>query len=288
MKKFFLLLILSSSIIAAQEKGNSKLSGLLFADSKITLDNAIDTATMKADMSMEGRKSPFLAAAMSFVVPGAGEFYSGSYIKSAVFVAVEATAITIGLIYNKKGDDQTNVFQDYANKHWSVARYAKWTIANAEKINSGVDPTQYNVFDNSGNVNWHELNRLENDLGSYYSHRLAYFGEQQYYEMIGKYPQFNPGWEEFGDDPNKPYTYGDALVPQFHEYSVMRGKANDFYNVASKAVIVIVANHFISAIDAAWTVGRHNKNLEVSAQLKKFELGYTTLYYPQLNLQYSF
>ena len=288
MKMFFLMLILCSTLVVAQEKGKAKLSGLLFADSKISLDNVIDTSMIKNDISMEGKKSPFLAGALSLVVPGAGEFYSGSYIKSAAFIAVEAAAITIGLIYNKKGDDQTNVFQDYANKNWSVVRYAKWTIANASTINGNVNPSRYNVFDNSGNVNWHELNRLESDLGSYYSHRLAYFGEQQYYEMIGKYPQFNPGWEEFGDDPNKPYTYGDPLVPQFHEYSVMRGKANDFYNVASKAVIVIVANHFISAIDAAWTASRHNKKLEISAQLQKFELGYYTLYYPQLNLQYNF
>jgi hypothetical protein len=288
MKNIFLLLIISCSFLSAQKKEDEKLIGILYADSKITFDNALGTITLNPDSQVEGRKSPLLAGVLSFVVPGAGEFYSESYIKTAAFVAIEAAAITIGLIYDKKGNDQTNVFQNYANQNWSVNRYARWTVTNANTINTGVDPTLYNVFDNNGNVNWKELNRLESDLGGYYSHRLAYFGEQQYYEMIGKYQQFNPGWVEFGDDPNKPYTYGDPLVPQFHEYAVMRGKANDFYDVASKAVIVIVANHFISAIDAAWSASRYNKGLEVSAQLQKFDLGHYALYYPQLNLQYYF
>jgi len=55
-------------------------------------------------------------------------------------------------------------------------------------------------------VNLGELNRLEGDLGGYYSHQLPPHGEQ-YYEEIGKYPQFNVGWDDFGNE-NTPFTYG--------------------------------------------------------------------------------
>ncbi|MEW6702999.1 MAG: hypothetical protein AB1298_09820, partial [Bacteroidota bacterium] len=233
------------------------------------------------------KKSPFLAGVLSFVVPGAGEFYSKSYIKSAAFIAIEATAITIGLIYNNKGDNQTNFFQNYADKYWSVERYAKWTIKNATKINSNVDPTKYRVFEPNGKVNWDELNRLESDLGSYYSHRLPKYGEQQYYELIGKYPQFNVGWDDFGDE-NTPFVYGDPLTPKFLYYSIERGKANDFYNVAAKAVVVIFVNHILSAIDAVWTASNFNKDLEMHASIEKYNTGFNTVYYPQLNLQYRF
>ncbi len=291
MKKFFVLLIVSCSILSAQKKEDGKLSGLLYADSKISFNNSIQSVGLSPDSLVEGKKSPILAGVLSFVVPGAGEFYSESYIKTAVFVAIEAAAITVGLIYNKKGDNQTDFFQNYANQNWSVVRYANWTIANAKTINSSIDPTQYKVFDNSGKVNWNELNRLENDLSGFYSHRLAYFGDQQYYEMIGKYEQFYQGW----DDADPTLTSYDEIKAKlngsstnFMYYARERGKANDFYDVASKAVVVIVANHFISAIDAAWTASRFNKNLKVSAQLQKFDLGYSTLYYPQLNLQYNF
>jgi len=41
------------------------------------------------------RKSPWLAAGMSVLVPGAGEFYTESYWKSAAFFAVEVAAWVI-------------------------------------------------------------------------------------------------------------------------------------------------------------------------------------------------
>lgn len=263
------------------------LSGVLSSDSKISFDKSEKILADNSKTINNQKKSPLLAGVLSFVVPGAGEFYSESYIKSAAFIAVEAAAITIGLIYNSKGDNQTNFFQNYADQYWSVERYAKWTIKNATKINSNVDPTKYRVFESNGRVNWNELNRLESDLGSYYSHRLPRYGEQQYYELIGKYPQFNVGWDDFGDE-NTPFAYGDPLTQKFLYYSVERGKANDFYNIAAKAVVVVFANHILSAIDAVWTASRFNKDLEMHASIEKYNTGFNTVYYPQLNLQYRF
>lgn len=297
MKRIFFLLIVCFSIIKAQEK-NYQLSGLLSIDSKISFDfskqldlsnefdNSVKINEENSNKKLQ-KKSPFLASVLSFAVPGAGQFYSKSFLKSVVFIAIEATAITVGLIYNKKGDDQTNFFQNFANQHWDVKRYARWTIVNINKLNPTVELSNFKVFDDNGNVNWSELNKLESEIGGYYSHRLAPYGDQQYYEMIGKYPQFNVGWDDFGDE-NTPFAYGDPLTKNFIYYSHERGKANDFYNIAYKAVLVIITNHIISAIDAAWTTSRYNKNLQISAKLEKYELGYRTLYYPQLNLQYTF
>lgn len=266
----------------------NSLTGVLNVDSKTSFDRA-QKISMNDEINLKNsEKSPWLAAALSAAVPGAGEFYTENYMKSVVFIAVEAAAITVSIVYNKKGDDQTNFFQDYADQNWSVVRYAKWTLTNAKSINGDVNPSQYNVFYANGTVNWSELNRLEEAIGGYYSHKLPYHGEQQYYELIGKYPQYNVGWQQFGDNPNTPYTYGDALVPQFHEYAQMRGKANDLYNVASKAIIIVVVNHVISAIDAAWSAHNYNKDLELHASLEQFNDGFKTVYYPQLNLQFRF
>lgn len=281
-----LILIISFSV-SAQDSGKPTLTGRLFIDARLSFENS-KIISINADDNIESkRKSPFLAGVLSFALPGAGEFYTENYIKSAVFLAVEAVSITIGLKYDKKGDDQTAFFQAYADRHWDVARYAKWTIRHASEINSGVNAADFQVFDQTGKVNWNELNKLESALGSYYSHRLPKYGEQQYFELIGKYPQFNVGWDDFGDE-NHPFTYGDPLTPNFLYYSVERGKANDFYNIASKAVVIIITNHIISAIDAAWSASSFNKNLKLSAELKRTDIGLATDYYPQLNLQYSF
>jgi len=287
-KKIFLLLVVGCQLSVVS--GQSNLSGSLNYDSKISFEQSQKILDDTKSNSIEGRKSPYLAAALSLVVPGAGEFYDESYIKSAVFVVLEATAITVGLIYNKKGDNQTNFFQNYADQHWSVVRYAKWTLKNAPSINSAVDPTKYNVFYSNGTVNWSELNRLESDIGQYYSHRLPYHGEQQYYELIGKYPQYNVGWDDFGDE-NTPFRYDvnlKNLTPNFYYYADERGKANSLYNVAAKAVVVVIINHIVSAIDAAWSAHSYNKNLEIHASIEKFDSGFKVVYYPQLNLQFSF
>lgn len=238
------------------------------------------------------KKSVFLAGALSAVLPGAGEFYSEEYLKSAIFLGIEAAAITIAIIYDKKGDDQTSSFQAFANEHWSVNRYAKWTLIHANSINSDIDASDYSstLWDGSGNINWSVLNDLETAIGkgtNYYSHRLAYFGEQQYYEMIGKYPQFNPGWDDFGDE-NTAFQYGDPVTARFNFYSGERGKANDYYNVASKAVIVIVTNHILSLFDAVWSAASFNKRLNANISLKTEQVGYRTEYFTTLNLKYNF
>lgn len=287
MKRLIIIFFTVTSIITSQDYEENLLSGQLIYDSQFALTK-IPNLSLTNDQSAETKKkSPLFAAVLSFALPGAGEFYSEQYLKSAIFVAAEITAITIGLIYDKKGDDQTIEFQNFAHAHWDVRRYAKWTITNASSINSLVNVSEYNVFDINGNVIWAELNKLESAIGKYYSHRLAPFKDQQYYEMIGKYPQFNVGWDDFGDE-NKPFAYGDPLTDNFLFYSKERGKANDFYNVASTAVLVIVTNHILSALDAAWSAASFNKDLNISSEIKKVDFGFRTFYYPQLNLQYSF
>jgi hypothetical protein len=294
MKRLLSLFLVPLIFINAQELKQTKtqLSGVLALDSKVVNVSVQGNQIKSTPDETVAKKKPLVAAGLSLLLPGAGEFYSESYIKSAIFVAIEAAAIIVGLSYDKKGDDQTTFFQSYADQHWSVIRYAKWVSnpANTENINSAIDPTKYNVFYASGKVNWTELNRLESDLGSYFSHRLPYYGEQQYFELIGKYPQFNVGWDDFGDE-NTPFEYKadrSNLTKNFVYYSGERGKANDYYNIASKAVIVVVANHIISALDAAWSAHSYNKNLEVHASLEKFGNGLTSYYHPQLHLQYRF
>lgn len=295
MKKYLLIIaVFSFCSINAQNEQNKmpELSGILALDSKLA---SIKTQQITINSPLEenvAKKKPMLASALSLLLPGAGEFYSKSYLKSAIFLAVEAAAIVVGLSYDKKGDDQTQFFQNYADKHWSVNRYAKWVTNpdNAKKINPAVDLKKYNVLGANGKVNWYELNRLESDLGSYFSHRLPVYGEQQYFELIGKYPQYNVGWDDFGDE-NTPFEYKadrSNLTKNFVYYSEERGKANDFYNIASKAVIVVFANHIISAIDAAWSAHSYNKNIQFQASLEKYQNGLTSYYYPQLHLQYRF
>ena len=291
MKYLVLLLTLLFSFPLFAQNKSAVLSGNLNLDTEIALQRlaSIKNDDNKAGLSMK-RKSPLLAGVLSFGLPGAGSFYVGEYWKSAVYLGVEAVGIAVGIIYNNKGDDQTVFFEGFANKHWRVKRYANWTLANAQKINPNLDVSGYKVFNSDKSVNWGELNRLEGAIGSYYSHRLAHFGEQQYYEMIGKYTQFNVGWDDFGGDDyiNKEYHYGDPVTKRFSYYSEQRGKANDYYDIAKWGVITIVANHIISAFESAWSASRYNKRLEMNVVVDKINLGYFVEYFPKFNLKIQF
>lgn len=286
MKNTLIIVILLSSLLNAQTV-NNKLSGVLAFDSKTTFEATYSYNNPKDEKN--NKKSVLLAGVLSFAVPGAGEIYAENYYMAGLFIAIEAAAITTGLVYDKKGDDQTTFYHNYANENWDVLRYAKWTINNLSSLNSQLNPDNYAglFYDNGTKVNWQILNKLETDIGGWYSHKLPSFGEQQYYELIGKYPQFNSGWSDFGDE-NTPYKYGDPITEKFKYYSRERGKANDYYNIASKAVVIIIVNHIVSAFDAALSANRYNKKISLKFNLMKTIKEYNIEYYPQLNLQYMF
>jgi hypothetical protein len=281
---FFLFSLYMTGLSYAQSsEKNIKLTGNLYSDSKISLTK-FNEDNIISKYEIAQKKSPIKSALFSLAVPGAGQFSNGDYWLSAVFIVAEAAFITTAVIYNNKGNNQTNFFQNYADQHWSVKTYAQWTINHLQYLNSSLDPANYHVFDNNGNVIWSELNRLETDIGDGYSHNLPPHGEQQYYELIGKYPQYSHGW----DDANQNDTDFHILSTEFLYYSDQRGEANDLYRVSARAVALIYINHIISALEAAWGAARFNKNLSVNMRVNALNLAYRVEYVPTLNIKLSF
>jgi hypothetical protein len=236
-----------------------------------------------------GRKSPWLAAGLSLIIPGAGELYAESYWKAALFFAVDVAAWTVAYTQDKKGDDQTAFYQSYANEHWDVGRYATWSYNNSEYINPSLNAAPYaDMFMPDGGINWDRLNEYERALGNWYSHTLPPYGAQQYFELIGKYQQFYHGW----DDANPALLTYDQITaelsPNFTYYSEERGKANDYYNNASTAVTVAVINRVISALDAAWSAASYNSNLEAQMSMHTVPYGTGSISVPAARIAYRF
>jgi hypothetical protein len=234
------------------------------------------------------RRSPWLASGLSLLVPGTGEFYAGSYWKAALFFAVEVAALAVAYSYDRRGDQQTDRYQDFANRHWSVVKYAKYAetlVGATPQFNWRVPGTEgMDEFDRPWTqVNWSELNRMERHIAGYYSHTLPPYGEQQYFELIGKYPQYNQGW----NDAPPSFNYGDPLTPNFQFYSGERGKANEYYSSASGWVTAVIINHVLSAIDAAWSAHLHNRaQASVGVRMIPTQDGYAPM--TRLTVKYSF
>jgi hypothetical protein len=220
------------------------------------------------------RKSPVLAAVLSGVVPGAGEYYSHSYLKSGAFFAAEVVSWILYSSYDRRGDRATGEFQTYADGGWSVVKYATF----AQTLTPAGETYNWKIPGREDQppweqVNWTELNRMERAIGGFFSHTLPMRGDQQYYELIGKYPQYNPGW----DDGEGPISETN-ISPHFRSYSLMRGYANNLYSKASTALLVAVVNHVLSAADAAWSATRYNSvHLEAGMNMRRTPLGVETV-----------
>ena len=257
------------------------------------------------------RKSPWLAGAMSLAVPGAGEFYSQHYLRGALFVAAEAASWFFHISYGKKGDNQEVLFEAYANQHYSVVRYANWTLNHLNILSSGgtlpYNSDQYaqSIYGTTtlpdpskvpppfSDVNWDALNAMESDIGSIpgsgYSHQLPFYNTQQYYELIGKYNEFSRGWDDAS--PSDPRDNIVPLVSTSSEmfiYHDMRAQANNYYDVATTFASVIVANHILSAIDAFWAATQYNGALhaDIHMNMQPTSRGYVPV--TEAVLQYDF
>jgi len=283
-KNSSLSIILLALIISAnsfsQERLNEKLdlTGNLYADSKIIQNNFSKlSANPKAD-DLPGKKSPVLSGVLSVILPGAGQVYNEDYWIAGIFLALEAALITTAVVYDNKGDDQTASFQTFADQNWSVVQYAEW-LAQYE----GADLSKIIISDDESlppweRVNWAELNAAEQG-----SHNLPPHGEQQYYELIGKYHQYSGGWNDFTGGANN-----SLVSPNFTYYAGERGKANDYYNNASTAIVGIYINHILSAAEAVWGATRFNKNIAVNLRVETFNFAGGLELVPTLKFRYSF
>ena len=246
------------------------------------------------DATEPARKSVILGAGLSLLVPGAGEFYAQSYWKAALFIALEAAAWGVAYHWDKRGDRQSDSYQKFADDNWSVVRYAEyaqkhWTEAAAYRVVVSNDP----ALPAWQRVDWGELNRMERAvagtaLGMYYSHSLPVHGDQQYYEMIGKYPQFNQGWSDARDLPNDYETIKGNLTANFQYYSGERGKANTYYERATTFVTVAIINHVISAVDAAFTTAAYNRSLHAQVGILTVPDGGRAAQVPVLQVAWDF
>jgi len=224
-------------------------------------------ALQPEEFEATGKKSALLATALSLAIPGSGELYAGSYWTAPVFMLAEAAGWYANIDQNRKGDEKTTAFQAYADTYWDVAKYAQWLNENAKNFEGTEDKNLKIEINPDTNlppwerVDWETMHKVEMAV-LVFSHRLPMHGDQQYFELIGKYHQFAYGWKD--------KTEGDynALSPHFIDYSYQRGVANDFYNTASTIVSLLILNHVLSAADAAWAALRFNAKVDLHSQIR--------------------
>jgi hypothetical protein len=309
MKKLCLIVLLMfgavplcAQISAVREhtaQSDSKLSGNLRIDLFDLTCISVDSMQHVLLKDLPGYKSPINAALFSAVIPGAGQTYTERYWQGLAFFGAEVGLWVVYATYQSRGDRQTTDFQNFADAHYSVVRYADWitqyasTLAPNVNINtSGMVPNRNTSLPPWQQVDWNRINAVENQImqstDNAFTHNLPLRPGQQYYELIGKYPQFAPGWDsEINITPAD--LVANNVSSQFLNYRNMRGNANSLYAVASTATYVLVANHVFSALEAAWGAAVNNSNLKMGATLEPVRHSDGLVeFVPTARLQYTF
>ena len=255
---FYLMAICSAARAGEFQSGSPTLSH----SKKFTMTSVVLTPSSDLQNS---RKSPWIAASLSAMIPGTGEIYAKngreSLIKSIGFFTAEVTAWVVYFHYRNKGNRYEKKYEQYADRHWDVDKYLYFLERSLNlqegylgRKDIGIEKERLEVAEDE----WGALSGVS-------VHHLYKNTRQQYYEMIYKYPeQFALGWSDTEYDYNNPipdYQTGytrNSLTPIMVNYRSMRVKSNDYLSTARGVTGIIMINHLLSMADAAWTVKKKN------------------------------
>jgi hypothetical protein len=213
--------------------------------------DSLTTAAAKPERSV-GK-----ALLFSAVIPGTGQFYNKSFLKGLAFVGIEIGAWAVNAIYTKSGNDKEAQFERYADAHWSEDVYWDFIYSACTQDPNGAG------YDCSRN-NLASLRRWERNR---FSHYLPEEKNQTYYENIGKYDQFNVGWDDTDTELGR-----DSANREL--YSRMRKSANDQFRLATYGASVVLVNHVLSMLDAAYSTyqfNRHQAKASMGMEMKRYD-----------------
>lgn len=218
------------------------------------------------------KKSVTRALGLSLLVPGGGQLYSeyGHSIswKGLGFLGAEVACWVLYFDYRSRGKAKERSFKRYAEQYWNIDDYLRYleTELNLPTGHLGSRVSQAPSYRNPG-IDADRLYDAEEDWAAEKDvavHHLFGSGEQQYYEMIYKYPeQFALGWADAiqpGPAPGSPTGYDyNHLSQQMIAYRSMRNRSNDLLGLARSMTGIMLVNRVLSGLDAVWTVKRRNR-----------------------------
>lgn len=282
-----------SSEIFVEPKAESKFERSSFI-SKNSFVNSVSVFDLP-------KKNPGAAFLVSAIIPGAGQAANKKWVRAGLYFTAEAIGLIYHLDRNAKARKQEQAYERFTHQNWSVVAYAEWLV-NYSQVHGLDNNWQSLEAQLSGAPDWSDtrndwdqipLNILhdveastpfyfKDRVGSNFSHLLPNYGSQQYYELISKYYQFQPGWRDWYNSVTTSPTQNESMYRYFwngtdEPFSLFyegRDRAeefNDNYRVAGNILKLIVVNHVVSAFDALFTVQLKNSRIETQTNLMRLE-----------------
>ncbi|HNY30414.1 MAG TPA: hypothetical protein PKO15_05970 [Fibrobacteria bacterium] len=285
-------------------------------DSVYDEDKALEIK-LKTDPEAARRyRSPRKAFFFSLLLPGAGQIYTGSYVRAGLFAAAE---LGIGIGWYQvavvQSREKATQAREFAAAHWRQERYEKrWEALYSDTAGRSLvrqfSSPQRASYCASLYGEVESPNRTacsDNPAGSDFGLHLAQFAQggfkstdpgawnqqqvldfraaniknrQDFEDMIGRYQEFLPGWEDNPDtvtypalemyvksvqelekDPTVTVVNPWGASAMRDQYLSLRKESDDLARTQKWFLGAMVINHLASAFDAALTANRMNKRL---------------------------
>lgn len=213
-------------------------------------------------------KSPRRAFLYSVLVPGLGEWYAGSKRRAALFFGFEAVGLGLWASWKGKGNDAEDDFRAVADDEWDPLNYLAWrgsTISRNSSITHAFPCSSYvDVYLETGKFKGCPDAEV-----------------QQYYELIGKYDQFVPGWTDLirvntgnAARPTEVDSVENFFSANRLSYEDQRNESNRFLKRASVLTGLLLVNHVFSAIDAARVARARSEGAGEASLAKRTRLAF--------------
>lgn len=202
-------------------------------------------------------KNPKRAFLQSLLIPGWGQWYNGNRWKPFVFLGLEAAGWANWSSFRSNGNDIQDEYEAFADQYWEYARYEDG-LATVFAIS--IDTLPYIVIEDGiqkERVFSHHI---------YPDEEGNFTKDETYYENLGKYDQFAYGWDDFNGgvplEEANDTTGIEWVSPHRREYLNKRDDSNREFSKASTVLILTMANHLVSAFEAAWSAQRYNRAID--------------------------
>jgi len=222
----------------------------------------------------------------SAVIPGSGQAANKKWVRAGLYFLAEAVMIGVYLKGTHDAKVEERRYKHFANNNWSVVNYAQWLVEYHEQNNLSnkyVDDLEQHIQGKTAaynpNSDWSKidielLRNVERNtpfvypehIGNNFSHVMPDYGSQQYYELISKYYQYGPGWNDFATQYQLNWD-GSGMPENFILGARLANDFNDSYRLAGNMVSFLILNHIVSAFDAYLTVKIKNRKLETETNL---------------------
>jgi hypothetical protein len=186
-----------------------------------------------------------LPVVASAIIPGMGEIVTGHWLRGLPFVAADVATWALYGHYENEGRDWRAAYESFADAHW---HYDTWQ-QNLETFYD--DPTQPN-YDF-----WDPNNPPHNCTCPYITKEED---KQHYYENIGKYLYYYPGWDDWqwNGDPATADSRSHRL-----EYGHMRQESNANFDNSTNMIVVAMATRLASMVQTVLLMRNDTRNVEV-------------------------